>query len=945
MVGEIGGALAAAHALGIVHRDVKPANVLFDESGNSYLADFGIADGGGDVLDVALRSAGSPLYASPEQARDGVAGQASDQYSLAVVAWEALAGAAPFAGTTATEVIRTKFTHTLPPISEVSDTYAALDAVLQKASAPVPVDRYRDITEFVHAWATACAGIDVSRTTGGLPTEPAAIRAAGTLASLSLGSVNPYKGLRAFREADAAEFQGRTVLVDALVERVDTDPFVLVVGPSGSGKSSLVHAGAVPALRQRDALVVSMVPSTDPFVELEAALRRVATTEVGDIAARLLDRDGLADIAADITTGDGPLVLVIDQFEELWTLVESDAVRDRFAASIAATLDSGHDIRIIATLRADLYDRPLQHPVFGPIVRDATFAVTPMTSTELHDAITLPAERAGVRFEPGLVTTMVGDVVARPGALPLLQFALTELFEQRINGVVTTDAYHELGGIGGAIARRAEQLYTDTPAGDRDDVRLLFTQLVTPGDDNDDLRRRATRDELTGVDPAVIDRFLTHRLLVTDVHPVTREPVIEVAHEALLREWPRLVEWIDQDRDVIRLRRALHTAAHDWQLANRDEAMLFRGSRLVAAQDAARHAPLTPTEHTFLQASHDLDQHERTQTAERAAQQARQNKRLRRLLAAVAVVLVIALAAGVLAYRQRNRANDQADAARTAQAEAEQAGEVAAAQREAAQQAERRGHRPTIRRRERPQRSARPRTRRTEHQAALDERQRPRPPARRRIPTIRRPGRPRRHRDREVTAALLRALSDDPTASETSRCRTVSSSRRSSSRPAPSTRCCTHPTDEPSRAVTQRGDVRLWDADTGQPHQVQPDSVGVSFAGPFAMSDTLLAYHTFASTTGPTALWDIDAQAPLDVAATRTARRLVPEFPPPAARCLNLALSQNGLLARSFSAIPSAPPARSRSGTPTPAPSSPDRSPSTASSMRSRCPTTARDSP
>ncbi len=289
MVGEIGGALAAAHALGIVHRDVKPANVLFDETGNSYLADFGIADSGGETLDLALRSAGSPLYASPEQARDGVAGPASDQYSLAVVAWEALAGVAPFAGATATEVVRNKLNQTLPTITTVSSTYSALDAVLQRASAPIPVDRYRDVTEFVHAWATACATTDATRTTGSLPTEPAAIRSAGTLASLSLGSVNPYKGLRAFREADAAEFRGRGELVDLLVERVTTDQFVLVVGPSGSGKSSLVHAGAVPALRQRNALVVSMVPSVDPFVELEAALRRVATTEVGDIAGRLLD--------------------------------------------------------------------------------------------------------------------------------------------------------------------------------------------------------------------------------------------------------------------------------------------------------------------------------------------------------------------------------------------------------------------------------------------------------------------------------------------------------------------------------------------------------------------------------------------------------------------------------------------------------------------------------
>ena len=250
MVGEIGGALAAAHALGIVHRDVKPANVLFDESGNSYLADFGIADRHGHAVDVALRSAGSPLYASPEQARDGVAGQASDQYSLAVVVWEALTGTAPFNGSTATDVLRDKLGRSLPTLGVPSETYVALDVVLQKASAPIPVDRYRDVGEFVRAWAVACAGVDVVRTTGRPSSEPAAIRAAGTLASVSLGSVNPYKGLRAFREADVAEFQGRTDLVDALVERVERDPFVLVVGPSGSGKSSLVHAGAVPVLRR-----------------------------------------------------------------------------------------------------------------------------------------------------------------------------------------------------------------------------------------------------------------------------------------------------------------------------------------------------------------------------------------------------------------------------------------------------------------------------------------------------------------------------------------------------------------------------------------------------------------------------------------------------------------------------------------------------------------------
>ena len=887
IVVEIGGALVAAHALGIVHRDVKPANVLFDESGNSYLADFGIAQGAGEVVEVALRSAGSPLYASPEQARDGLAGQASDQYSLAVVAWEALAGLAPFAGSTATEVVRNKLNQALPPLSVVSEAYAALYAVLQKASAPVPVDRYRDMGEFVHAWSTACSGADVVRTTGSLPSGAAAARAAGTLASLSLGSVNPYKGLRAFREADAAEFCGRSGLVDALVERVDSDPFVLVVGPSGSGKSSLVHAGAVPAWRQRDALVVSMVPSVDPFVELEAALRRVATAEVGDIGSRLLEPDGLAAIAADIATADSPLVVVIDQFEELWTLVTSDAVRDRFAATIAATLASSHDIRIVATLRADLYDRPLQHPVFGPIGRDSTFAVTPMTSNELHDAIALPAERAGVRFEPGLVSTMVGDVVARPGALPLLQFALTELFEQRVNGVVTADAYDTLGGIGGAIARRAEQLYDETPTRNRDEVRRLFTQLVTPGDDNDDLRRRATRDELADIDPDVIDSYLAHRLLVTDTHPVTREPVIEVAHEALLREWPRLVEWIDQDRDTIRLRRALHTAAHDWDVHGRDDAIVYRGSRLAAAQDATRLSSLTPTEHDFLQASHELDERERTETAQRAAQQTRQNKRLRRLLTAAAILLVIALTAGVLAVNQRNRADNQASAARAAQSEAEQANELATARGEAAQKSSDEAI---------AQRSAAEASRNEAVARGLAAQSVTALTAGQNDVALLIAVESARFADEadpdsdaatEAHDALIRALGDDPQLVGYLDGQAGLANHMEFS-----------PDGRHFATVSDNGDVRVWDAETGQPHATQPEPLPFTPRG-IAMSDSLLAVPD--ASDWSTRLWDVNAQAPW---SWQPPRVLDDSFESGALYGVSkVALSRDGLLARSFSVV------------------------------------------
>jgi WD40 repeat protein/tRNA A-37 threonylcarbamoyl transferase component Bud32/energy-coupling factor transporter ATP-binding protein EcfA2 len=909
MVEEIGGALAAAHALGIVHRDVKPANVLFDEAGNSYLADFGIAitDGSDrEDPDLTLRSAGSPLYASPEQARDGVAGQASDQYSLAVIAWEALTGRAPFAGATATEVLRSKLAQTLPTIADALEASGAVDAVLQRASAPIPIDRYRDVTEFVHAWVAACAGTDAMRTTGGVLAEPAAFRAAGTLAGLALGSVNPYKGLRAFREADAAEFRGRSELVGALVERVDTDPFVLVVGPSGSGKSSLVHAGAVPVLREHDALVVSMVPSVDPFVELEAALRRVATSEVGDIGRRLLDPAGLAGIAADIVTGQSRLVLVIDQFEELWTLVSSAVVRDRFAACISSTLANNHDIRIIATLRADLYDRPLQHALLGPIVRDSTFAVTTMTSTELHDAIALPAERAGVRFQPGLVATMIGDVVSRPGALPLLQFALTELFEQRINGVVTNAAYTELGGIGGAIARRAEQLYDDTPPADRTDVRLLFTQLVTPGDDNDNLRRRANRDELGGVDPSVIDRFLAHRLLVTDVHPVTREPTVEVAHEALLREWPRLSEWIDEDRDVIRLRRALRAAAHEWHGQGRDEGVLFRGRRLAAAQDAAAVGSLTPPERKFLEASHDLDERERTEIAERSRQQGRQNRRLRRLLIAVAAVLVVALVAGFVAVRQRNRADAESAAARAAQvgaeraqADAVQANAEATAQAAAARQANAEA---TAQGAAALKASADAITQKTAAERAADE---------------------ALGRGLAAQSATLLSTNENDLA-----LLLAVESQRFADRAGPDGVAAVEAHDAMQRSLaddpllvgylngqpgavqfgleyspdgrhvvsgSDGGELRVWDADTRQLLPVQPEPLHSTIMG-LAMSNTLLATSHLGDST-PTTLWDVNAQAP-------TTWQPPGRVDGPAATTfgdiLNLALSRDGVLARSF---------------------------------------------
>ena len=571
-------------------------------------------------------------------------------------------------------MLQSKLVAAVPSLVDQAGVPDALNAVLQRATAPDPEDRYPTVTEFAEAWQRALATVDLAavRTTGRLGSETATRTTSETLAQMPAVGANPYKGLRAFREADAAEFYGRAELVKRLVATVDAEPFVTVVGPSGSGKSSLVHAGIVPELRRRGSLVVSMVPGTDPFAELEAALGTSATTEgAAAIPARLVAADGLTTIAADLVEPGSQLVLIVDQFEELWTLVDSDQARDRFAELLTYAAGPQSTLRVVVTLRADLYDRPLQHEGLGPIVGASTFAVTPMTASELHAAIAAPAERVGVRFEPGLVATMVGDVVSRPGALPLLQFTLTELFERRAGTTVTAREYGELGGIGGALASRAEHLYTEMNVAGRADVRKLFTQLVTPGDDSDDLRRRATAGELATIAPLVIDAYLTNRLLVSDHHPVTREPTIEVADEALLREWPRLREWIDEDRDTIRMRRLIAQATNEWQDTERDQSFLYRGPRLAAADAAAQQMPLAPTEREFLTASHELADRERNADQQRVAAQARQNTRLRRLLVATAVTLVIALAFGVFAASQRSQADRERTTANSQRLRAE----------------------------------------------------------------------------------------------------------------------------------------------------------------------------------------------------------------------------------------------------------------------------------
>ena len=284
---------------------------------------------------------------------------------------------------------------------------------------------------------------------------------------------NPYKGLRAFGEADAADFFGRAALTEQLLARMrEPHPlarFLAVVGPSGSGKSSVVRAGLVPALK-RGALpgaerwfVLDLHPGAQPIEELAQALVRVAVDPPDDLVAPLLlDSRGLLRVVDQAVPGgdETEVVLVIDQFEELFTLVADEARRRHFLDTIvAAATDPYSRVRVVVTLRADFYDRPLLYPEFGALLRQRTEVVLPLAPGELEQAIAAPAQRVGVAAAPDLVAAIVGDVGAQPGALPLLQYALTELFEQRTGAALTLAAYRASGGMQGALARRADALY------------------------------------------------------------------------------------------------------------------------------------------------------------------------------------------------------------------------------------------------------------------------------------------------------------------------------------------------------------------------------------------------------------------------------------------------------------------------------------------------------
>lgn len=753
LLDQLAAALTVAHRDDVIHRDIKPDNILLDEDGNGYLADFSIAK------DLSLRDnpdniIGTPAYLSPEQIRNEALTPRTDIYSLGYVLYELLTGEQAFPdATTPIDYMNRHLTMTLPLLSErVTTVPAALDEVLQTATAKDPSRRYGSAQRFAAAFRAALPvsaprapqqpladplterELDVLRlmmdgNTNGqiseklflsattvkwyvrqiyskldahsrhqaleraqrlqlvkhaavsLPPSAAEMGAAVSKPEILLHEpVNPFKGLRAFQEADSADFFGRASLVEQFLNRLsehgDGTRFLAVVGPSGSGKSSVVKAGLIPALRSGALpgvplpFIADMLPGTHPLEELEAALLRIAVNPLPALLDQLRDdRRGLVRAAKRILPPDPKteLFLIIDQFEEVFTLVEDEATRMHFIDNLlSAASDPRGRVRIILTLRADFYDRPLLYPRLAEFVRSHTEIVLPLNARDMEQAIVAPVERVGARLEAGLLSTIISDVGEQPGALPLLQYALTELFERREGLMLTLDAYRATGGVLGALARRADDIYAGLDSREQALARQVFLRLVTLGEGAEDTRRRALLGELTTVDDEsiiedVIQVFAQYRLLTLDRDPLTHTPTVEIAHEALIREWSKMREWLADSREDVRFQRNLAHSAAEWSAAG-DVSFLASGARLAQFEAWASETDLalTARERAYLEASTaerrqreraDAEQVDRERTLEQ-----RSRRFLRMLVVVFALAAAVALVLSVIAFNLSSQA-------------------------------------------------------------------------------------------------------------------------------------------------------------------------------------------------------------------------------------------------------------------------------------------------
>ncbi len=445
----------------------------------------------------------------------------------------------------------------------------------------------------------------------------------------------PYRGLARFESDDRELFFGREDLVAQLADRVDTQRLVALVGASGSGKSSLLRAGLIPHLRvpadrgpQRAAIRV-ITPGQHP---LRTHAQRLVPAEA-----------------------DGDTVLILDQFEELYTLGTPPHERNQFIDHLLAATDPASRLRVVIAVRADFLDRCAEHHPLAAALREATLLVGPMSPAELRQAIVKPAAAAGLIVERALTAKIIEDVTDKPGGLPLMSHALLETWRRRTGRTLTLTAYNAADGVAGAIARTAEDFYARLSPHQAGTAQEILLRLITPGEGAQDTSRPAPREELAPESsPAtaeVLERLVTARLVTLDGLSVA------LVHEALITAWPRLRQWIDQDRERLRVHRQLSEAFHIWEHLGRDPGALYRGARLEPAAALPR-STLSAGEKEFLDASL------AAQAAEAVAVRRRARWR-RQAIVLLSILLLVAAATATYAVHAQRAANRQRDVARS----------------------------------------------------------------------------------------------------------------------------------------------------------------------------------------------------------------------------------------------------------------------------------------